>query len=52
MKTKTKPELKRSFTETDNLDMNLEEELRDLKKVIETQKKKNLSGTDTLIWNW
>jgi flagellar biosynthesis GTPase FlhF len=30
-------ELKRSFTETD---MNLEEELRDLKKVIETQKKK------------
>lgn len=39
-KTKTKPELKRSFTESENFDMNLEEELRDLKKVIETQKKK------------
>jgi ATP-dependent Lon protease len=39
-KTKNKPELKRSFTESNNLDMNLEEELRDLKKVIETQKKK------------
>lgn len=39
-KTKTKTELKRSFTEIDNLDMNIEEELRDLKKVIETQKKK------------
>jgi flagellar biosynthesis GTPase FlhF len=36
----TTPELKRSFTESYNLDMNLEEELRDLKKVIESQKKK------------
>jgi flagellar biosynthesis GTPase FlhF len=39
-KINTTSELKRSFTESNNLDMNLEEELRDLKKVIETQKKK------------
>jgi len=37
---KNKTELKRSFTESTNFDMNLEEEIRDLKKVIETQKKK------------
>lgn len=39
-KTNTTSELKRSFTESDTLGMNLEEELRDLKKVIEKQKKK------------
>jgi len=35
-----KPELKRSFTESKPLDMNLEEEIRSLKKIIETQKTK------------
>lgn len=39
-KIKTISELKRSFPEPEKFDMNLEEEIRDLKKVIETQKKK------------